>query len=192
MKDEREILTREIISQKLKRDAKRSVVGAVLMLIPGALVAGLMHAMTQLASPSPSLLALLAEIVVDAAFVTACAVFFVRGILQLNRVRRGEFSVTEDILLSIEDNRLSFGQMLLTGRLFDRSNYVHDFKFLSGKRFVIGSEQSRNTHLSAAAGFSLPEDAFLLVSFNAFPDKVVWIYSCKIYHCKTAEDMSPR
>ena len=41
MKDEREILTREIISQKLKRDAKRSIVGAVLMLIPGALVAGL-------------------------------------------------------------------------------------------------------------------------------------------------------
>jgi len=65
-------------------------------------------------------------------------------------------------------------------------------KFLSGKRFVIGSEQSRNTHLSAAAGFSLPGDAFLLVSFNAFPDKVVWIYSCKIYHYKTAEDMSPR
>lgn len=194
MRDEREVLTREIISQKLIREAKRSMVGSVLMLLLGALALGMLHVMSLYASPSVSSIAVIAEIVLDAIFVGACIFFFVRGALRMSKARHGEFSVVEDSLLDIQEDRFSLWQMLLTGRIFDRSNYVHIFKFQSGKKVVVNSDEYQNTGLDAAAKFSLPGDTFFLVFYKDSPEKIVLLYSSKIYNYKykVPDNVSPR
>ena len=54
MKDERELLTREIIAEKLVWNARRSMVGALMMLVLGGILFGMLAAMRAVASPSES------------------------------------------------------------------------------------------------------------------------------------------
>ena len=181
MKDEREILTREIILQKLARSAKRSMIGAFIMLVLGALMLGMLHLMSRYASPSSSDLTVIAEIALDLAFVGACVFFFARGALRMHKARRGDFSIVEDFLLEVQDDRFSLREMLLTGSLISPSNYVHVFRFQSGKRAVISSGGNQTNTLDTTARISLPGDRFILVVYNDAPEKIVLLYSTKLY-----------
>ena len=182
MKNEREMLTREFVAQKLIRDAKRSMVGSALILILGFLLFGMLRVMSSFISSSVSILAYIFEIV----FAAVCVFFFVRGALKMSKARHGKFSVVEEVLSKVRDERLNIWKMIfLTGRIFSVDNYEHIFEFESGKKFIINSRE--NTTLDATAGFSIPKDAFFTVFYNDRPEKIVWIYSSKLYDYKPAD-----
>lgn len=181
MKDKREILTREIIKQKLIQEAKRSMIGAVLIFALGSLIFGMLHIVVISAS---RLVPLVVESILFAIFVIAGVFFFMRGVLHVIKARHGEFSVLEDILSDVKDDRFSIWRMFLTGRIFDQSNYEHIFTFASGKKFVANSSEYKNTSLDATAKFSLLGDTFFLVYYNGAPDKIVLLYSSKLYSYK--------
>lgn len=183
MKDKREILTRETVAQRLIWRAKRSMVGAAIVLFLSAVILGMFHVMTLYESPSPSALLTTLELALDVLMVSFCVFYLVRGALQIHWVRKGKFTVAEDILLDVKEDKISLLRVLfLTGRLFDRSNYVHVFSFLSGKQFIATSGEHHGT--DAAAGFSLPGDAFFLVFFDRKPEKILLLYSARTYHYK--------
>ena len=181
MKDEREILTREYILKKLTRDAQKSMVSALLTLVLGVVMFLILCAMQGMTGPSVSLPFIISEAILTVAFVAVCIFFLARGAQRKGRAMRGEFSVVEDALLEVKEDRPSFWRMLVTGRIFDRSNFIHVFTFQSRKTFVANSGEYQNTSVDTAARYSLPMDTFYLVFYDDAPQKVVWIYSTKIY-----------
>ena len=190
MKDEREVLTKARIGEKLARDGKRAAVGAVLMLLLGAIVLGLLHLMLAVKNPPPSQWTVAAEIALDVLYFGACLFVLVRGVIRTVRAKRGAFTVKEDILVSVEEDKFSLKGFLMATRAFDRSNFVHVFHFLSGKKMVASSEEFRNSSVDTAARFSLPGDVFFLVFYDASPDKTVMIYSAKLYRYAENGDVS--
>ena len=177
MKDDREILTREHISKKLIRDSKITMLRSVVYFVLGALVWELLF----FKFPPDKLFTFL-KTLVFLGLVVACLFFFVRGALRASWARRGEFEVKEDILTEVKEAKFSIWQMLLSGQIFSRFNYNHIFRFRSGKRFVANCAEHVKTSVNAAAGFSLVGDTFFLVSYINDPQKILWIYSTKIYN----------
>ena len=187
MKDEREILTRQTIFKKLTYEAKRSMIGALLMCILGSIVFGMMSLILLTPSYVTKATKLIAGILM-AIFFIACAFFFVRALLRMIQAKHGNFTVAEDVLIDIKDNQLSILQLILYGgkhTLFgNKSHLKHVFKFKSGKIFVANAEEYKNTRLETTAEFSLPGDNFYLVFYNDSPNKIILLFSSKTYNYK--------
>lgn len=184
MKDEREILTRQTILKKLEYEAKRSMIGSLLMCILGAIVLGTLSLILLSANNVTFGTKLIVSVFNSLYFIT-CAFFFVRALLKLIKAKRGDFTVFEDVLKEIKDNQLSIIQLLIYGgthTLFgNKSHLNHIFQFESGKIFIANVEEYKNTRLGAAAEFSLPGDSFLTVSYNDSPNKIILLFSSKTY-----------
>ena len=185
MKDEREILTRQTILNKLVYEAKRSIVGSLLMCGLGLVLFGIMSFILL----TPSYLTMVTKLIVGILpsffYFIACAFFFIRALLSMNKAKRGEFTVVEDVLTEIKDNELSILRFLLYGRRYRLKAYLyHVFKFRSGKMFIANAEEYKNTRLGAAAEFSMPGDIFYLVFYNDNPNKIVLLFSSKTYAYK--------
>ena len=184
MKDEREILTRQTILKKLAYEAKRSMIGSLLMCLLGAIVLGMMSLLLLSSSNASQAIKLIVGLI-NAIFYIICAFFFVRALLKLIKAKRGDFTVVEDVLKEINDNQLSIIQLLIYGgthTLFgNKSHLNHIFEFESGKTFIANAEESKNTRLGAAAEFSLTGDSFFTVSFNDSPNKIILLFSSKTY-----------
>ncbi len=196
MKDERELLTRELVARKLMRDSGSSVITSILLFFLASLLSGMMYA---LFSSLSDLLAALVVGIPFAAVTIVFAFFVIRDVLQRRKARHGKFSIVEDELVEMHEDRFSIRQTLLYGnriniwhillnkRLFARSSYEHVFQFKSGKRFVANSEAYQNTRLETAAQFSMPGDTFYIVTYEDAPDKIVWLYSTKIYRYQATD-----
>ena len=190
MRDEREILTRQIISKKLIYEAKRSIVGALLICILCALVFGMFNLLLLSAhhvSPITKTVVNLLQLPVYA----VCVFFFVRAIINICKTNRGAFNVTEEELVSVKDNEfslLSLLQLVLYGGrdiiLGNKSHLRHVFEFKSGKKFVANVEEYKNTRLDVAAQFSMPGDTFFIVCYNDAPSKIILLFSSKTYTYK--------
>ena len=187
MKDEREVLTRELVSQKLKREAKRTMFGALMTFILGSIFFGLVSLMVLAVSKPGSIAPAVVSSVLFSALAVYCVVMLILAAIKLGKTGRGEFTVYEDVLVEIKDDQLNVFLALLSGRIFDKDSYEHIFKFESGKTFVANSGEYRNTRLGASADFSLPGDVFYTVFYNDSPNKIVWFYSSKSYRYKAAE-----
>lgn len=179
MRDEREILTRALVIKKLKYEAQRSMVSAALIFFVGMILFGMLY----LSFSSPA--AKISVAVFYAVPAIVCVISLIRGVLQLGKISRGEFTVSEDVLTEIEDNQLSIRQLLLYGGwhslMGNKSHLRHVFQFQSGRKFIANAEEYKNARLGTAAEFSMPGDTFFLVSYNDSPDKIVLLFSGKIY-----------
>ena len=190
MTDEREILTRDTIQQKLIREAKRPIIGSALILLPVSVVFGLMYLLAcVITSPSsfPSIFLLVV--------LAGCAIIFgidmIRGAIHLGRARRGSFSVVEENLIKIEDHKFSFWQFLLRfsfrypiSSLIHRPYFNHVFEFESGKKFIVNAAEYKETHVDTAAQISHVGDKLIVVSYDDAPEKIIMLFSPKIYNYK--------
>ena len=186
-KDEREILTRQNILKKLIYEAKRSMVGSLLMCVLGAVIFG----MISLLLLTPSYVTIATKLIVGiliALYFIACAFFFIRAILRMIKAKRGNFTVVEDILTEVKDNQFNLIQLIMYGGrhtlLGNKAHLRHVFQFESGKTFIANAEEYKNTRLGTAAEFSLPGDTFFLVFYNDNPNKIILLFSSKIYAYK--------
>ena len=184
MKDKREILTKDLVAGKLMHRAKQSMVGSVLMLALTSLMFGMIYVMTKMSRTPSADVAVIVESVIATAFFAGCLFCFIRGVLRYRKARKGEFSVIEDVLTDVKDMQFSPWQMLLSGRIFARSNYQHVFTFQSGKVFVANNATYIGARLETASKFSLPGDTFFLAVYNDSPDRIRLLYSAKSYQYK--------
>ena len=192
MKDERELLTRKRIAAQLAWEAKHSVLGAAIVCAIGAL---LLTVFCRLVIPKAhaawSYLAILPCL---AAFM----ITFTHSLLLLGMIRRGEFVVAEDRLVDVQTDRLnkrsavlygdySIWNQIFFGRGYSRDCYEHIFQFESGRRFVANAQTYHGTRLETVAEFSMPGDTFFLVMYEDKPQKIVLLYSAKIYRYQEGE-----
>ena len=184
MKDEREILTRDIIQQKLIREDKRAIIGPVLIFLLGFLVLGL-----------PGLLFLRMSLIFSTVFAVAfiilayvCLFQINRGNKQLGNARCGDFLITEERLTKIEDYKLSIWQTILRFNIqfpiITKDYYNHIFEFESGKKFVVNAGEYKDTHIGAVAQFSQVGEELIVVSYVDSPEKIIMLFSPKIYNYK--------
>lgn len=187
MKGEREILTRQIISKKLTYEAKRSMVGALLICILCAIIFGMINLLLLSAHYVSSITKLVVNLLQLPVYVI-CAFFFIRAMIDIFKVKRDAFTVTEDELVSVKDNEFSLLQLILYGGrhtlLGNQSHLRHIFEFKSGKKFVANVEEYKNTKLGSAAQFSMPGDSFFVVFYNDSPNKIILLFSSKTHTYK--------
>ena len=186
MKDEREILTRQAILKKLVYEAKRSIVSSLLIFFLESLIFGMFYLALSLADESLVIRTIrIIDIILMVLCFTGCAVFIVRSVLNIRKARRGDFTVVEDVLTEIHDNKINIINLIILGVEYILSGYKyhleHVFKFRSGKTFIANAEAYKNTRLDAAAQFSSPEDIFFLVFYNDRPNKIILLFSSKTY-----------
>lgn len=184
MKDEREVLTRQIVSNKLIWEAKRSMIGSLLMCILGAVVLGMMCLILLTPSYVTTVTKLIVSLFISLYFIV-CIFFFARALFRMFMAKGGDFTVAEDILTEVNDNQLSIIQLLMHGGIHtlfgNKAHLNHVFRFKSGKMFIANAEEYKNTRLGAVAEFSLPGDSFFLVFYNNSPNKIVLLFSSKTY-----------
>ena len=187
MRDEREILTRQIVSKKLTYEAKRSMVGVLLISILCAIIFGMINLLLLTAyfiSPTTKLVVNLLQLPVY----VICAFFIVRAIINIVKIKRDAFTVVEDELVYLKDNEFSLLQLILYGGrhtlLGNKSHLRHIFEFKSGKKFVANVEEYKNTKLGSAAQFSMPGDSFFIVFYNDSPNKIILLFSSKTHTYK--------
>jgi len=194
--DEREVLTRKRIAEQLVREVKSSIMNSAIVCGAGALLLTLLCRAFIMGweSKAPGGLAWLAVVPFLIGFVFS----LVRSLSQLGKIRRGEFVVAEDILLDVQADQLnrrraffsgdySIWNRLLSGRVYSQDCYEHIFYFESGRRFVANAAAYRGTRLEAVADFSMAGDAFFLVTYADAPQKIVLLYSAKIYRYQENE-----
>ena len=193
MKDERELLTRQRISERLAWEAKHSVLGNAIAC--GALTLFLVIHCCLLIPKTYAALAWLAVLPGVIGFIPPS----VRSLSQLGKVRRGEFAIVEDSLIDVRTDQLNkkraffFGDFsiwnkLLLGRGYSYDCYEHVFQFKSGRRFVANAQTYRGTRLETVADFSMAGDIFFLVIYQDDPQKIVLLYSSKIYRYQEREN----
>ena len=190
MKDNREILTRDILQQKLIQKAKNLIIGATLLLVPISIVLGLTYLVVCYStSPNsfPSIFLLVAIIGATIIF----GIDIIRGAIQLCKARQGEFSIAEESLIKIEAFKFSFWQFFLRFdlqfpilSLIHRPYFNHIFEFESGKKFIVNADEYKETHVNTVAQIAQVGDTLLVVSYNNNPQKVIRIFSPKIYNYK--------
>ena len=183
MSDEREILTRQIVSKKLTYEAKRSMVGALLISILCAIIFGMINLLLLSAhfiSPTTKLVVNLLQLPVY----VICAFSIVRAIINIVKIKRDAFTVVEDELVYVKDNEFSLLQFILYGGFGNKSHLRHIFEFKSGKKFVANVEEYKNTKLGSAAQFSMPGDSFFIVFYNDSPNKIILLFSSKTHTYK--------
>ena len=183
MSDQREILTRQIVSKKLTYEAKRSMVGALLISVLCAIIFGMINLLLLSAhfiSPTTKLVVNLLQLPVY----VICAFSIVRAIINIVKIKRDAFTVVEDELVYVKDNEFSLLQLILYGGFGNKSHLRHIFEFKSGKKFVANVEEYKNTKLGSAAQFSMPGDSFFIVFYNDSPNKIILLFSSKTHTYK--------
>ena len=184
MRDERELLTRDIVQQKLIREAKRAIIGPVLIFLLGFLVLGLPGLLLLKMSPTFSIVFAVAFIVL--AYV--CLFQIKRGNKQLGNAKCGDFLITEERLTKIEDHKLSVWQIILRLNtqfpIITKDYYNHIFEFESGKKFVVNAGEYKDTHIGTVAQFSQVGEELIVVSYVDSPEKIIMLFSPKIYNYK--------
>ena len=190
MKDNREILTRDILQQKLIQEAKHLIIGATLLLVPISIILGLTYLVVCYStSPNsfPSIFLLVA--IIGAAIIFGIDI--IRGAIRLCKARRGEFTIVEENLIKMEAFKFSFWQLFLRFdlrfpilSLIHRPYFNHIFEFESGRKYIVNADEYKDAHVNTAAQISQVGDTLLVVSYNDNPRKVIRIFSSKIYHYK--------
>ena len=190
MKDNREILTRDIVRQKLIQKAKHLIIGATLLLVPVSIVLGLTY-LVVCYSTSPNSFLSIFLLVALLGFVIICGIDIIRGAIYLGKARRGEFTIGEENLIKIEDFKFSFWQFFLRfdirfpiASFIHRPYYNHIFEFESGKKFIVNAAEYKETHVNTAAQISHIGDKLIVVSYNNAPEHIVMLFSPKIYYYK--------
>ena len=187
MRDEREILTRQIVSKKLTYEAKRSMGGALLISILCAIIFGMINLLL-LSAHYVSPITRLAVNLLQLPVYVICAFFIVRAIINIVKIKRDAFTVVEDELVYVKDNEFSLLQLILYGGQHtlsrNKSHLRHVFEFKSGKKFVANVEEYKNTRLGVAAQFSMPRDTFFIVCYNDAPSKIILLFSSKTHTYK--------
>ena len=185
--DEREVLTKQIVSKKLIYESKRSMVGALLICILDAIFFG-MFKLTILNHPYVTDVTRLTANLLQIPICGVCVFLFIRAIVNISKVKRGAFTVAKDVLADIKDHQFSLKQLVLYGGrdilLGSKAHLRHVFKFESGKVFIANAEEYKNTRLATAAEFSLPGDIFFLVFYNDSPNKIILLFSAKTHNYK--------
>ena len=190
MKDTREILTRDILQQKLIQEAKHLIIGATLLLVPISIILGLTYLVVCYStSPNsfPSIFLLVA--IIGAAIIFGIDI--IRGAIRLCKARQGEFTIVEENLIKMEAFKFSFWQLFLRFdfrfpilSLIHRPYFNHIFEFESGRKYIVNADEYKDAHVNTAAQISQVGDKLLVVSYNDNPRKVIRIFSSKIYHYK--------
>ncbi len=190
MKDEREILTRDIIQQKLIREAKRRAIGSALILFPILVAFGLMYLLA-IATTSPTSFPAILLLVVLVGVVIIFGIDILRGTIQLHKARKGNFSIAVESLVKMEDFKFSIWQFLLRFdlrfpilSLIRRPYYNHIFTFENGKKFVANAYDYEKTHINTAAQISNDGDKMIVVVYNDTPEHIIMLFSTKIYNYK--------
>ncbi len=189
MKDEREILTRQIVYKKMMTKAKSSVIGALIFFFFEALAFGMQIWLVAMAS-SMSTAVVILEGLLAAALVGHFVFLCMRGVIRMGKVQREEFIVVEDRLEDMQEERPNILRMLMTGRISNLSNYDHVFRFESGRKLVVNCGEVQNSRMDAVAKFSLPGDVFYLVCFRDSSEKIVLLFATKIYQYKDTLDQT--
>ena len=190
MKDTREILTRDILQQKLIQEAKHLIIGATLLLVPISIILGLTYLVVCYStSPNsfPSIFLLVA--IIGAAIIFGIDI--IRGAIRLCKARQGEFTIVEENLIKMEAFKFSFWQLFLRFdlrfpilSLIHRPYFNHIFEFESGRKYIVNADEYKDAHVNTAAQISQVGDTLLVFSYNDNPRKVIRIFSSKIYHYK--------
>ena len=190
MKDNREILTRDILQQKLIQEAKHLIIGATLLMVPISIILGLTYLVVCYStSPNsfPSIFLLVA--IIGAAIIFGIDI--IRGAIRLCKARQGEFTIVEENLIKMEAFKFSFWQLFLRFdlrfpilSLIHRPYFNHIFEFESGRKYIVNADEYKEAHVNTAAQISQVGDTLLVVSYNDNPRKIIRIFSSKIYHYK--------
>ena len=189
MHDERELLTKETVKNLLIRNNKREVVRNMIIILLGTFMWWITYVLLGDISESFFLISLVYGLV-SCAVVSVGVFYLVCALLTIKKAYRGEFSVYEDVLKSVEENKTDkitkkrLLLIILTGsyRVYNRP--YHHFVFESGKEFKAPCGEFRGSRIESAARFSLPGDRFFLVSYDKKPNDIIWVYSAKIYSLK--------
>lgn len=184
MEDERKVLTKDIVREKLVREAKRAIIGPTFIFLLGFIVLGLPGILLVKTMPSLSLFgAVLGFAFCGLAFV--CAFKIKRGSKLFGEAGCGDFVIAEERLAKIDDHKLSVWQALLRFDIrfpiITKDYYEHIFEFESGKKFVVNAGEYKDTHIGAVAQFSQIGDVLLVVSGADAPEKIIMLFSPKIY-----------
>ena len=190
MKDNREILTRDILQQKLIQEAKHLIIGATLLLVPISIILGLTYLVVCYStSPNSFLSIFLLVFIIGAAIIFGIDI--IRGAIRLCKARQGEFTIVEENLIKMEAFKFSFWQLFLRFdlrfpilSLIHRPYFNHIFEFESGRKYIVNADEYKEAHVNTAAQISQVGDTLLVVSYNDNPRKVIRIFSSKIYHYK--------
>ena len=190
MKDTREILTRDILQQKLIQEAKHLIIGATLLLVPISIILGLTYLVVCYStSPNSFLSIFLLVAIIGAAIIFGIDI--IRGAIRLCKARQGEFTIVEENLIKMEAFKFSFWQLFLRFdlrfpilSLIHRPYFNHIFEFESGRKYIVNADEYKDAHVNTAAQISQVGDTLLVVSYNDNPRKVIRIFSSKIYHYK--------
>ena len=190
MKDNREILTRDILQQKLIQEAKHLIIGATLLLVPISIILGLTYLVVCYStSPNSFLSIFLLVAIIGAAIIFGIDI--IRGAIRLCKARQGEFTIVEENLIKMEAFKFSFWQLFLRFdlrfpilSLIHRPYFNHIFEFESGRKYIVNADEYKDAHVNTAAQISQVGDTLLVVSYNDNPRKVIRIFSSKIYHYK--------
>ena len=190
MKDNREILTRDILQQKLIQEAKHLIIGATLLLVPISIILGLTYLVVCFStSPNSFLSIFLLVAIIGAAIIFGIDI--IRGAIRLCKARQGEFTIVEENLIKMEAFKFSFWQLFLRFdlrfpilSLIHRPYFNHIFEFESGRKYIVNADEYKDAHVNTAAQISQVGDTLLVVSYNDNPQKVIRIFSSKIYHYK--------
>ena len=190
MKDTREILTRDILQQKLIQEAKHLIIGATLLLVPISIILGLTYLVVCFStSPNSFLSIFLLVAIIDAAIIFGIDI--IRGAIRLCKARQGEFTIVEENLIKMEAFKFSFWQLFLRFdlrfpilSLIHRPYFNHIFEFESGRKYIVNADEYKDAHVNTAAQISQVGDTLLVVSYNDNPRKIIRIFSSKIYHYK--------
>lgn len=184
MKDNREILTRDIIQQKLIREAKRTIIGSVLIWLLGFIVLGLPGLL--LIEMIPIFASIFGFSFIGLSLV--CLFQIKRGSKQLGEAHSGDFLIAQERLTKIEDHKLSIWQTILRFRtqfpIITKDYYNHIFEFESGKKFVVNAGEYKDTHIGTVAQFSQVGEELIVVSYVDSPEKIITLFSPKIYNYK--------
>ena len=190
MKDTREILTRDILQQKLIQEAKHLIIGATLLLVPISIILGLTYLVVCYStSPNSFLSIFLLVAIIGAAIIFGIDI--IRGAIRLCKARQGEFTIVEENLIKMEAFKFSFWQLFLRFdlrfpilSLIHRPYFNHIFEFESGRKYIVNADEYKDAHVNTAAQISQVGDTLLVVSYNDNPRKIIRIFSSKIYHYK--------
>lgn len=190
MKDNREILTRDILQQKLIQEAKHLIIGATLLLVPISIILGLTYLVVCYSTSPNSFLSIFLLVAIIGATIIF-GIDIIRGAIRLCKARQGEFTIVEENLIKMEAFKFSFWQLFLRFdlrfpilSLIHRPYFNHIFEFESGRKYIVNADEYKDAHVNTAAQISQVGDTLLVVSYNDNPRKVIRIFSSKIYHYK--------
>lgn len=182
--DERERLTKDSLRAELEKIRKRSVLEsftALFVILLYLLLPYLCIRMLLKTMHTAPWVFIVVGVLFGAAALYAVGLT-VRTLLQLQKqrteLRNGAFSIFEDRLVSVNE------QVIKSTRRHYSCKII--FSFESGKQYKIHETDLRGTRLESTIDFSSPGDTFYLVSYDAKPDAVMFIYSAKIYRCEEA------